>query len=239
MERRIMQLHVGEWVLVMLILGMVALSLWEADGGKNAVLEGRKTKVRTYQEAMLFMGVPTVFLMSLLFFNILRPSELGLQWQGTYRNWGGICLLVAAFIYFIYSYQTLVKSAEHRNAYRKAMANNYDWMMPSTSSELRWFILGLSMSAGICEELLFRGFIVGALGQEIGLTASLFLSSLLFGACHLYQGWQNVLRTAFIGLLLGLIYVFTELLWVVIALHITVDAFGGAVGYLLSRPEPS
>ena len=127
-------------------------------------------------------------------------------------------------------------AASEREKFRDA-SQNHDWMMPVNKRELRWFTLGLSVSAGVCEELLFRGFIIGALGDSLGVIVSLLLSSLLFGLCHVYQGWMNVLRTSIIGLILGLIFTLTESLWVVIALHALVDIYGGIVGYVLQKPE--
>ncbi|MBT1451305.1 CPBP family intramembrane metalloprotease [Glaciecola sp. XM2] len=232
-----MHLPMGEWVLLVVILGMVAFSLWEADKAKVAVLDGHKTKIRAYKEAMVFMWIPTVLLMLLLLIGTILPSALGLTWHNSWRSWGGVALALGVIGYFTYSVYSLGQSAEKRHAYRKAIAGNHDWMMPSNTSELRWFTLGLSVSAGICEELLFRGFLIGVLSQEIGIVTSVTVSSVLFGMCHLYQGWKNVLRTALVGLVLALIFVFTEVLWVVIALHIAVDVYGGIVGYLLNKSE--
>ena len=105
--------------------------------------------------------------------------------------------------------------------------------MPANKRELYWFTCGVSMSAGICEELLFRGFFLAVFAEPLGVWVSLVLGSFLFGLCHLYQGWANVLRTGVIGLVLGIIYVFTESLWVVIALHALMDIFGGVLGYVV------
>ena len=232
-----MQLQTGEWVLLLSILGMVVFSIWEADKGKVALLEGRKTKVRAYQEAMLLMWLPTLVLLALLMFTWIDSEALGLWWFGTLGQWIGISFACCVIGYFAYSLYALSKNAEQRDAFRKAMGDNHGWMMPSTRKELLWFTLGLSMSAGICEELLFRGFLIGVFSDHIGTVSSLFISSATFGLCHLYQGWKNVARTSFVGLLLGALFIFTELLWVVIVLHAAIDVYGGLVGYILSKTE--
>jgi len=232
-----MQLQTGEWVLLLSILGMVVFSIWEADKGKIALLEGRKTKIRAYQEAMLLMWLPMFVLLALLLFKSIDSEALGLLWFSTLGQWIGVSFACIVIGYFVYSLYSLSTNSEQRNKFREAMGDNHGWMMPSTRKELLWFTLGLSVSAGICEEFLFRGFLIGVLSEQIGTLSSLFISSAAFGVCHLYQGWKNVARTAVIGLLLGLLFIFTELLWVVITVHAAIDVYGGLVGYILRRTE--
>jgi len=78
-------------------------------------------------------------------------------------------------------------------------------------------------------------FFLAVFADLMGVWVSLLLGSFLFGLCHLYQGWANVLRTGVIGLVLGIIYVLTESLWVVISLHALMDIFGGVLGYVVHK----
>ncbi|RUO55926.1 CPBP family intramembrane glutamic endopeptidase [Pseudidiomarina homiensis] len=231
-----MTIQPTEWLMLFIIVLMPVYSLWEADKVKIAILAGRKTKIRAYQDAMLFMWLPTLVLLALMAYGAFAPSDFSLLWLGNLGNWIGTVFVVAIAGYFAYSAYTLMHNASARQKFRD-VSQNHDWMMPVNKSELRWFTLGLSVSAGVCEELLFRGFIIGALGDSLGVVVSLILSSLLFGLCHVYQGWMNVLRTGIIGLVLGVIFILTESLWVVIALHALVDIYGGIVGYLFQQPE--
>ncbi|WP_258807051.1 CPBP family intramembrane glutamic endopeptidase [Pseudidiomarina sp. CB1] len=231
-----MTIQPNEWLMLFIIVLMPVYSLWEADKVKIAILAGRKTKIRAYQEAMLFMWAPTLMLLALMAYGAFAPSDFGLLWLGNLANWIGTVFVVAIAGYFAYSAYTLVHNAAARKKFREA-SPNHDWMMPANKRELRWFTLGLSVSAGVCEELLFRGFIIGALGDNLGVIVSLILSSLLFGLCLVYQGWMNVLRTGIIGLVLGVIFILTESLWVAIALHALVDIYGGIVGHVLQKPE--
>ena len=232
-----MQLQTGEWAILFSILAMVLFSVWEADKEKIALLEGRKSKIRAYQEAMLFMWLPTFLLLALLLLKSIDSKALGVSWQGTMANWVGIAVVCLVIGYFAYSLYSLYVSAEQRNAFRQALSDNYAWMIPYTRQELVWFTLGLSLSAGLCEELLFRAFLIGVLSEQLGTLPSLLLSSAAFGICHCYQGWKNIIRTALIGLLLGVVFIFTELLWVVVIIHTAIDAYGGLVGYMLNKTE--
>jgi CAAX protease family protein len=65
-----------------------------------------------------------------------------------------------------------------------------------------WVVL--SMSAGFCEELVFRGYLqtqLHALTGRLGL--ALVLQALLFGVSHGYQGIQACLTISLYGLMLG------------------------------------
>lgn len=103
-------------------------------------------------------------------------------------------------------------------------------LLPHTPQESRLWLL-LSVSAGICEEIVFRGFLPWYLlslnhfsDLQVSLLTAVILSSLLFGFAHLYQGWKGVLATGLIGAFLAYLYVITGSLILPIILHILVDA---------------
>ena len=84
----------------------------------------------------------------------------------------------------------------------------------------------VSITAGVCEEIIFRGLIVyyfSHLPFDLSLLTIGIIASVLFGLVHLYQGWKGVLRTAYIGGILFFLYVGTGTLWVPIALHFLID----------------
>lgn len=99
-------------------------------------------------------------------------------------------------------------------------------MMPRRPAERVWF-LGLSLAAGVCEELLYRALLPALLAALLpGLSAWLvvLLAAVAFGAAHAYQGAAGVVITAVLGALLGGIYLSTGSLPVVMILHALIDA---------------
>src|SRR5208283_3275686 len=77
--------------------------------------------------------------------------------------------------------------------------------LPATWEERRWFSF-VSISAGICEEVLFRGFVLHYLHDgplALNLTLALFLSAIIFGLHHLYLGVGGVVQTVVGGLVFG------------------------------------
>jgi membrane protease YdiL (CAAX protease family) len=114
-----------------------------------------------------------------------------------------------------------------RAAYAKSMASLH-FLLPVAARERRWWC-ALSISAGVCEEIVFRGFLPQFLqgqlhgGWSIDPALAWLLSVLAFGACHFYQGAAGMLRTALAGALFGLLALVSGDLLLPIVLHALVD----------------
>jgi membrane protease YdiL (CAAX protease family) len=99
-----------------------------------------------------------------------------------------------------------------------------DFLLPVSNTERRWFAV-VCLSAGICEELLYRGFLFGFLAGRIegGFDLAWLLSSLAFGTAHVYQGLPGILRSTVAGLFFGLAAILSRGVAVPMILHTLVD----------------
>ena len=97
-------------------------------------------------------------------------------------------------------------------------------LIPITGHERRLFA-AVAISAGICEEIVFRGWLLFSLHSPFGLTgtALVLLAALLFGLCHVYQGVTGAIGATLAGLLLTALYVITGTLLAPIILHALID----------------
>ncbi|GJM32572.1 MAG: hypothetical protein DHS20C18_15730 [Saprospiraceae bacterium] len=107
--------------------------------------------------------------------------------------------------------------------------------LPKTGLEFRHFIF-LSFSAGICEEIVFRGFFVSyfyALLLPLNFPAwtAVLVPAILFGLVHYYQGWKAVMKIVLMAIIFGLIFLWSGSLWWLILLHVGVDLIGGAMSW--------
>ena len=97
--------------------------------------------------------------------------------------------------------------------------------LPRTTEELRWFVL-VCITAGVCEEVLYRGFLIAYLAvwplKASGLTAILF-SSLMFGTAHLYQGVKGIVVTGIVGLVMAILFLWTGNLILPMVFHTLID----------------
>jgi membrane protease YdiL (CAAX protease family) len=107
-------------------------------------------------------------------------------------------------------------------------------MLPRSGSELRMFI-ALSVTAGCCEEAIFRGYLPCILRPVLGLWGAVAVSTAAFAAAHAYQGRNGVLSAGILGLLFSLIVLGFGSLWPAIVLHALIDVGGGITAWLALR----
>ena len=99
------------------------------------------------------------------------------------------------------------------------------WFLPVTTAE-RWWFVAVSVSAGVCEEVVYRGFLLRYLHAgpwALPAGAALAVMAVAFGLAHLYQGWLGVLTTGLLGLVFGGLFVATGTLLIPIVLHAVID----------------
>jgi len=111
--------------------------------------------------------------------------------------------------------------------------------MPRNAGEFVHFSV-LAVSAGVCEEIVFRGHLVSYVSWWTnsswpGLAFAVGAPAALFAIAHLYQGWAVVGRIAAMALAFGTLFVLTESLLVPIILHAGVDLVAGLLTMRYSR----
>jgi membrane protease YdiL (CAAX protease family) len=100
-------------------------------------------------------------------------------------------------------------------------------MLPRTSQERALWIL-LSLTAGFCEELLYRGFMPAYLvhifpAAGLPFIVAIVIAAVLFGIGHVYQKLTGVLGTGIMGLVFGLLYVLTGSIFLAMIVHALFD----------------
>ena len=116
----------------------------------------------------------------------------------------------------------------------KALAER---ILPQSTMELIPFF-ALAVTAGLCEEFLYRGFAMAVLSRTgLPTFAAVLFSSILFGMAHLYQGRAGFVSTTLLGILLGVSRATLGSLVPVVAWHTGVDVVAGVAGprYLIHQ----
>ena len=100
-------------------------------------------------------------------------------------------------------------------------------LMPRDGVE-RWGFVGVSASAGFCEEFSYHGYLIAGLTGFLGngWWAAL-VANLAFGAMHAYQGQAGIVRAGLMGYLLSLPVIVGAGLWPAIAAHFLVNILLG------------
>ncbi len=100
-------------------------------------------------------------------------------------------------------------------------------LMPDSRAEWPHFA-ALAITAGVCEELLFRGFVTWALAHVLpSYVVAAFVQAALFGLAHAYQGLRGVWTTAMVGVFLTVVVYLTGTLWVAMLIHALMDLNAG------------
>jgi membrane protease YdiL (CAAX protease family) len=112
-------------------------------------------------------------------------------------------------------------------------------LMPETRGEKLWSVLVLAPTAALCEEVVYRGFLLAVLCLLFHSTGwAIAVSSIAFGLAHPYQGWRGMARASLMGTLLAWPLVSTGSLFPSIATHFLIDALSlGWIGPATLRRE--
>lgn len=204
---------------------------------RRALAAGRAdARLNLYERTMLFEWGAAILLAATWWLLGRGVEPLGLVPRfGGWPVFWSILFLAATAIFVRYSSKAAADPAQ-REQVRDELGALADFA-PHTEAELRRFNW-LSLTAGVCEEFLFRGLLMGMLAAAFGIWPAILLSSAVFGLVHAYQGVAGVGRAGLVGLVLALVVVLTGSLYVAILAHAAIDlAQGRMVHEALSRGD--
>jgi len=106
--------------------------------------------------------------------------------------------------------------------------------IPTATNNMEYIVLLLIVagSAGLCEEILFRGLLLRAY-EDLGQWKSIIITSTLFGMLHL--NIQNFIGPAFLGILLGYVVYKTNSIFAGMLGHFINNAVSLTLQYVIMR----
>ena len=167
----------------------------------------------------------------------------GRPWRDIYLtaplNWrmaGGLAYAAVLVAVLVVQRRMILKRPEAIERVRK-MLKYAEPLLPHTPAERKTFWL-VSITAGVCEEFFYRGFLTWYLTVWIGLVPAILLSTLIFGASHVYLGALQIPRTALAGLVFAGLAWASGSLWPAMVLHAAMDWNSGELGFRIpSEPR--
>ena len=190
-------------------------------------------RIRFYGITLVGEWLPTLFVIA--------------RWKMLARPWSALWLLpphggrlvasavaaLAVAVLFLSQIRALSRLSPAKRSALRSRVGQVTALIPHTSREHRWFML-VSLTAGICEELLYRRFLVWLLQAWIGFGWAAVVSVVAFGAGHAYQG-KEVVRPTVVGAALQGLAIITWSILPGIVVHALLDAMSGTAGYFLCR----
>ena len=114
-------------------------------------------------------------------------------------------------------------------------AKSVDSLLPKSMVEVLVWI-ATCITAGICEEMAFRGYLQRQFHALTGNIAwAVVLQALVFGIAHGYQGWRNVVVISVLGVLYGALAAWRKNLRVNIISHAGSDIWEGWLKFVVFR----
>jgi membrane protease YdiL (CAAX protease family) len=181
-----------------------------------------------YHQALLLQWTITLATVA-LWLAARRPWEaLGLVFQ--VNAWSLALPAVVALVvaYVVASLPRALRDHDSLLKVRRRLSG-IERMLPRTDAEMKTFTR-LSVTAGICEEFLYRGYLFWYLAHWLPQPYVLLVASLVFGIGHSYQGMRGMVTTGIAGLVLGTLYLLTGSLYLSMAIHTLTDLYSGHVG---------
>lgn len=194
-----------------------------------------EARVATYRNTMAKEWAVLVVVLAVWFLAGRGLVDLGFRLQVGTWAWIGWAVAAGAVVGLVLQAVLVPRSPSGREALRRQMADLRD-LVPHDAREARLFA-ALSVTAGICEEIVFRGFLLAYFESLLGLWPAVALSSLVFGLGHAYQGVRGIFKTAGVGLVMALLVVLTGGLWAAILVHAVIDLTSGSMARRVLQDE--
>jgi membrane protease YdiL (CAAX protease family) len=141
----------------------------------------------------------------------------------------GVAILGGAILAALH-WVNLSRMGRNTSKARESFQRMAERILPRTRPETVTF-LALAVTAGLCEEFLYRGFAMAALTRAgLPTWVVVLASSGLFGLAHLYQGRGGLIGTLLLGVIFGGLRVATGSLIPPIAWHAMIDIVAGVAG---------
>ena len=198
--------------------------------------------------ARLATGSPNVrlnFYRSIILEEWIAVAVLIAYWTGSQRPWRALLLVPSSPTHFgtglavaialcgvlAFQNKAIITHPEVVPKVRKKLAYG-EPILPHTPTELARFHF-VSITAGVCEETLFRGFLLWYFAVWVGVWPAAILSSIVFGLGHVYLGVKQIPNTVLIGLIMAVLAILSGSLWPAMLLHAAIDWNSGEIGYFV------
>ncbi|MEZ4950046.1 MAG: CPBP family intramembrane glutamic endopeptidase [Saprospiraceae bacterium] len=197
-------------------------------------------KFKIYLANSASQWILTVILLLIWWFSGKTLYDIGLRIPNLERA-NLIWILVGAFLFaYILDAWWQVRNKKARKQ-RNEEWSKYTPFLPTNLKEFSGFLI-VVFTAAICEEILFRGFLIHYLLQFVdndlhGYFLVVLLPSVIFASSHIYQGWEAVLKIALLATVFATILLLTGSLLIPIVLHFLVNLLSGLLGLVFWDPE--
>ncbi len=158
---------------------------------------------------------------------IVIPIPNPLEWLGlTMPNQFGWIILVALLFGVVLSTYLLKRSPGAMASMQRSLQAS-SVLLPANDAERKWFAIA-AVTAGICEELLYRGFLMSYLPSNFSMLAGQLIlisiiSGIIYGLSRAYLGMRGIATTALTGFSFAIVYALSGSILPAMVFHIIAE----------------
>lgn len=212
---------------ILAFLVVVAYPIWDLFDTRDLKLGANAAAKLTYYKKTLALewlgALCALIVMGTQIFRIALPMPHVGQIHPTIAR-AMAWVLAAALAFLVLS--PYIRALSNEKVLRSILRQyaRLSFFTPKSHTEFRWFA-ALSVTAGICEETIYRGFLIRYIGVSPwhwGILAAVVISSVSFGAAHLYLG-AHAVSTLAGGFIFALLFLITGSLVLPMIVHAAAD----------------
>lgn len=185
-----------------------------------------RVRVKSYQKTIAWQIVATAVLLATiparqLFAPPMTAREMGID----LAPWLVIPILIGMLSGLVIP---VLAARTRKGASAPAPKNPLEsiaFFLPRGPVERAWFA-AMSVTVGVCEEIIFRGFLIRFFaGPPVGagVAIAVALATVIFAIDHGYQGVKGMIATGLVALLMTLVFFVGGSLWPAIVIHVLLD----------------
>ncbi len=237
-KSEVIAIEIALWIIIIYALVYEpVIGYFDYKKFKTRVKEHQNARINYYINTIASLWAPTLFILFIVFFTELTLKQIGIAAPAiqtepfgpfaAYLAIGIGALYLLAILYTIIGCHVNGTFKEKLSqAIKKEQAkNDFSIILPTTKKEAKLWN-AVSLTAGITEEIIYRGFLIFALSYlfpSLSIWIIILIASLLFGLAHTYQGTAGVIRTTIAGIFFSILYVSLGSILPLIVLHFFID----------------
>ena len=220
---------------LLLLIGLPAYAAWEVPQlARRVVADPVHARTNEYRLTIALQWALVLVVVAVWLQTARAFDDLGVRLPSASSRWWTIAILVPAVAFFAFQAYTVARSAEARTKVRAQLdaQPSVRVLLPTRVREMRTFA-AVAVTAGVCEEVLYRGYLLYYFRQWLPDGAAVAAAVAAFGLAHAYQGSRGIVLTTVAGAAAMGLYLFTGSLLAPVVLHAAVDLAHGYMGYLV------
>jgi len=218
------------YLIVTIIIGGIfpVYSIMEGSKVKNYLIDKPDKLIEVYKSTFIYQLILVGLVGLAFYFNSESIDVIGLAFL---NNPLDSIFLIAASLLFFWIVHSITPSVKNLKKIKKKYAKIY-YLVPKTPGEYK-FAIFLSFVAGICEEIIYRGFLFWQLTLYMPFYLAVVITNIIFGLLHWGTGKENAISTFVLGMIYSALSIYFDSLWPAILAHILTDLYSISIGYKL------